>query len=313
MTTFVYKYRVPICMSIALHLAVIILVFVKMPAKGLSFPPVAAPQPAVVQATAVNSAEVAKQIQAIQHEQLMRDHVQQQHLKDIQEKAEAAKEAQASAQAHVEKLKVEQEQMKEAEVLRAKQLAEMNSKAKAEKAKMVAAQKAEEKKILAEQQAEAKKIKAAQALAKKQQLAKKSKELQQKLMAQQLAQENKQLTKLQSSENAQAQTQAETASLVNKYTSKILGVIGDNWNVAPGTSSDLKVQYLIHVAPDGKVISATLVSTSGDPLLDDSAKVAIMKSSPLPVPKDSANFEHFREFRLTLTPQHVKEMSDATA
>lgn len=294
MTAFLYKYRVPIGLSLALHLMVFILVFIKMPSKGMSLASAPPAQPAVVQATAVNSAQVSQQIQAIQQQELIR----QQHERNAEQQAEAAKQARLKAQADVEKLKAEQEQMKEAQVLRAKELAEITRKAKAEKAKMIAEQKAQEKKILA-----------AKALQKKRELAKKSQELQQKLLANQLAQENNQLNKLQSTSTPPATQTQMDPGLANQYTSKILGAIGDNWIVAPGTSKELKVQYLIHLAPDGTVLSASLVKTSGDPVLDDSAKVAIMKSSPLPVPKNSTDLE----IRLTLSPQHVKEMSDATA
>lgn len=305
MLAFLYKYRIPIGLSLALHFTIICLFFVYKPSSGQSLFQTP-PQPTVVQATAVNSAEVNKQIQDIQQQVLRRQNAEQQHLKQVQQQADAAKEAQAKAQENVEKLKAEQEQMKEAKIQRAQELAELQHKAEIQKKKLIA------------EKAREKKMKMAEAVKKKQALAKKSQELQKKLMAQQLAQENNQLNKMQDAEKAQAAkaeaAQAQqNAALVSEYTSKILGAIGDNWNIAPGTSKDLKVQYLIHVAPDGTVLSASLVQTSGDPVLDDSAKVAILKSSPLPVPKDSVEFAHFKEFRLTLSPQRIKDMSGANA
>ena len=47
------------------------------------------------------------------------------------------------------------------------------------------------------------------------------------------------------------------------------------------------------------------LNESGDPALDSSARVAVMKASPLPVPSNSDDFEPFRQFILKVKPENV--------
>ncbi len=122
------------------------------------------------------------------------------------------------------------------------------------------------------------------------------KTLQQKLLQQQLAREKSQLSKVSASQ---------MRGIVNRYKAQILQAIGQYWVVPGGANKQLSSIYLIQLAPGGVVINVKLLRSSGNQALDRSARVAIYKASPLPVPKDPAIFDNFRELRLTVSPKTV--------
>ena len=122
------------------------------------------------------------------------------------------------------------------------------------------------------------------------------KALQDKLLKQQLSSEQNRLAKTQSSQ---------LRGLVDRYKVQILQQIGQYWIVPGSANKDLSCIYLIELAPGGVVINVKLLRSSGNSALDRSARVAIYKASPLPVPKDDALFGNFRAVRLTVSPKTV--------
>jgi colicin import membrane protein len=105
--------------------------------------------------------------------------------------------------------------------------------------------------------------------------------------------------KLQGTETRQSQGE------VNKYKALIVQAISEHWLVPPQANKKLVCELTIRVAPGGLVLDVQVSKSSGDPSLDSSARVAVMKSSPLPVPKNSADFEPFRQFVLKVKPENV--------
>jgi protein TonB len=63
---------------------------------------------------------------------------------------------------------------------------------------------------------------------------------------------------------------------------------------------DLQVEFELRVAPDGAVVSADKVRTSGEPFLDDSAERAIQRCSPLPPPPPNQS-----RFRFIFIPGEI--------
>jgi len=92
---------------------------------------------------------------------------------------------------------------------------------------------------------------------------------------------------------------------VNKYKALILQTISQHWLIPPNSKKTLSAELLIRVAPGGIVLDVQLTKTSGDPALDRSARAAVFKASPLPVPKEADLFESFRQFVLRVTPKNV--------
>ena len=50
----------------------------------------------------------------------------------------------------------------------------------------------------------------------------------------------------------------------------------------------------------------SLIRSSGDPILDRSAQLAIYKASPLPVPHDLVAFNIFKDINLTVRPVNAR-------
>lgn len=191
---------------------------------------------------------------------------------------------QQAAQAEKEKALAEAHE----KILKEKKLVEL----KATQAKL-ALQAAQEKKLkqekLKQEKIKKQKLKQAKIAA----LKKEQATLQQKLMQQQLQSDQHALT--------EATIQANQGA-IDQYKAQILAAIQSNWRISE-VNDKLKCIYVVQIAPGGAVLSAQLQQSSGDSALDQSAREAIFKSSPLPVPHDAALFDHFRRLVLTLSPQ----------
>lgn len=92
---------------------------------------------------------------------------------------------------------------------------------------------------------------------------------------------------------------------VNKYKALVLQAISQNWLIPPSVNKNLSAELMIRVAPGGVVLDVQVIKTSGDEGLDNSARSAVFKASPLPVPKDSNAFEPFRQFVLKVKPKDI--------
>jgi len=102
--------------------------------------------------------------------------------------------------------------------------------------------------------------------------------------------------------SAQAQ---KMQGIIDKYKALILQSISQHWLVPSGVDKNLTTQLLIRIAPGGTVLDVQLVKSSGDDSLDRSARTAVLKASPLPVPTNTDEFEPFRQFILKVKPENV--------
>ena len=103
----------------------------------------------------------------------------------------------------------------------------------------------------------------------------------------------------------QGQQTRESQGEVNKYKALIIQAISENWIIPPAANKKLFCELMIRIAPGGMVLDVQVTKSSGDPALDSSARSAVLKSSPLPVPKDADAFESFRQFVLKVKPENV--------
>lgn len=131
--------------------------------------------------------------------------------------------------------------------------------------------------------------------------AKEMKQLNAKSLEQQMHQQIQQAQQQIASAAHVQQTRGE----VNKYKALILQIISQNWLVPPTVDKSLRAELLIRVAPGGVVLDVQVIKSSGDVSLDHSARAAVFKSSPLPVPADADAFDEFRQFVLRVKPEHV--------
>ena len=115
---------------------------------------------------------------------------------------------------------------------------------------------------------------------------------------QSLSQLNEEI-KLTSTEAHQSQ------GVINKYKALILQAISEQWIVPIGANKKLYCELMIRLAAGGAVLDVQVIKSSGDTSLDSSARAAVLKASPLPVPKDSKAFSAFRQFVLKVKPENV--------
>jgi len=98
--------------------------------------------------------------------------------------------------------------------------------------------------------------------------------------------------------------------LVDKYKALILQAISQQWVVPSHVDKHLTCELLIKLAPGGVVVDVSITKSSGNALLDHSAKTAVFRASPLPVPDDIYSFESFREFVLKVKPENILESTN---
>jgi colicin import membrane protein len=143
---------------------------------------------------------------------------------------------------------------------------------------------------------------------------------QQKKIAQKKIQENFKKTLREQSEKflheqvfneikLQADRLGQSQGEVNKYKALILQAISQHWIVPPQTKKQLFCELMIRTAPGGLVLDVQVIKTSGDLALDRSARSAVLKASPLPVPSKKNEFEAFRQFILKVRPEIILEHS----
>lgn len=93
---------------------------------------------------------------------------------------------------------------------------------------------------------------------------------------------------------------------VNRYKALILQAIRQNWLVPPSVDKEKSLQLRIRLGQNGIVLAVEVSAPSGDPALDRSARAAVFKSSPLPIPDDQAASSAFQEFILKMSPKDIE-------
>lgn len=96
----------------------------------------------------------------------------------------------------------------------------------------------------------------------------------------------------------------EAQGVINKYQALIIQAISEHWLVPPQVNKKLYCLLMIRLSPGGMVLDVQVTKSSGDPAIDSSARAAVLKASPLPVPKGEG-FEPFRQFVLKVKPENV--------
>lgn len=153
-----------------------------------------------------------------------------------------------------------------------------------------------QKKLLEELQAQKEQNKKKKQKALQTEFEKELAEMKAKSLQNQMLQEQQRLANLRA---------AQMKGVVDKYKALILQAIGQHWIVPPNVNKKRYAELLIRVAPGGVVMDVQLMKSSGDEGLDRSARTAVFKASPLPVPSDSDSFDAFRQFVLKVKPENI--------
>lgn len=200
-----------------------------------------------------------------------------------------------------EKIKEKQKEKEELNKIREQALLEQQRAKKEQEKIELAAQKLKiEKQKIEQIKKEKEQQKIAQEKEKKQEmlLAKIKKEQEQKLQNSLLSEERL----LSESKQNQMIRQKE----IERYISLQQAKVSKNWISRENfLGRNLSTKLEIRLARDGRVISASIVKSSGDEGLDISAKNAVLKASPLPVPDDDKVFETFIRYKFTFRPDEL--------
>lgn len=95
--------------------------------------------------------------------------------------------------------------------------------------------------------------------------------------------------------------------IIDKFKAQIIQAIGQQWVIPSHVDKKRTCELLIHLAPGGVVLDVQIMKSSGDLALDRSARAAVFKASPLPVPADIYSFEPFRQFVLKVKPENIMD------
>ena len=76
-----------------------------------------------------------------------------------------------------------------------------------------------------------------------------------------------------------------------EYIAQIKDKIERNWLQPPGTAVGLSCLVRVSQIPGGEVVQAEIRESSGNIAFDRSVEEAVLRSSPLPVPKDPSLFD----------------------
>lgn len=322
MFIFEKEYRASFIASAIAHVVLFLFLFTSVSLNS-SLPYVVksglAPTP-IVHAVAVNQQQVQQAVDKLHEEQLAHERAEAEHIKQLQQQAANAKAEQEAAYQHLQQLKAQQQTQKAQQQLQQEQAA---AKLAALKQQQLNQQQQAATKLAAlKQQQVAQQQKLAQ-LQNAQQLAAKNYQAQQEKLAtlkkQQLtmskqnmqSQDAKDLLAQQLQEEQIQLNQAKAAyiqGIVNKYNALVLQAIYQNWFIPPNTNPKLGVKLQVNVAPGGAVSNVSVLDSSGDKALDQSATMAVYKASPLPIPTNNPNvYKQFQQFSITMTPSESTE------
>jgi len=266
--------RKAVVYAVLVHAALIALIVIGF--RWQSKPATPAP---VIQAQAVNDAEMQKEVERRKRE----------------ERERAAQEAKKKRDA-------EALERKAADDKRRQEQAKLAEQKRADEARRKAAEAAEKKRQDAQRQAEAEKKRKEeqrQAEARKKKEAEERRQAAETGLKDQLAREEK--------ERADAKAKAEQLARAQSELARFEGLIRQkverNWVRPAGWTKGMECVVRVRLIPTGEVVQAIVARSSGNPAFDRSVENAVYKASPLPLPEDKALFEHFRELELRFRPE----------
>lgn len=255
----------------------------------------------IVQAVAMDTQKVAEEVKKLEAKKQAEKARELAHQRELERQAKAAEQKRIQETKRIQDMKLKADA--ELKKLREEKLKET---------KRIQEAKLEQEKLKKEHEKETKRVKELKKLHDEQ--VKLAKARQEKKLAEEKrkAEEEKKRQAAEAAakkakEAALAAAKAEKLQMMqgelNRYKMLILQTLSNNWITPDNVDKQLKVEYEIHIAPGGAILNVTLIKSSGNEQLDRSARAAIYKSSPLPVPKDPDLFNIFRVVHLSVRPE----------
>lgn len=104
-------------------------------------------------------------------------------------------------------------------------------------------------------------------------------------------------------ERVRAEVLAATSAEMGRYQDMIRSKIRHNIVMPPDVLPTAAAEFRVTLLPDGSVLDAVLLKSSGNGAYDEATERAIYKAQPLPIPTDPVLKKRFRELRLTIRPE----------
>ena len=258
-----------------------------------------------IQAVSVDDKLVTQEINRLKEKQARQKQAELDDKKRMMREAEVSRKKLQAEQKRIAALKQEAAQLalakKKQLMEEQKRLAELNEKKKKEEKELA---ELKEKQLRFKQQKELEAKKLTEIKNKKlAELARIESAKEQQIIAE-IAKKQEEARALQAAN--EAREKAEMAGVVDKYKALIINAISQKWILPDNADSNMSSQFRIRLAPNGAVLDVSLIKSSGDSILDRSARAAIYKASPLPVPAETKLFNLFRDISLTVRPGNVR-------
>ncbi len=285
--------RNPLAAAIAIimHLAIILLMIF-----GLDWWEQPEPKrynPEVVQARAVDAAKVDAEVKRLKQAE-----------KSKQEKAATARSKEIKRLEELrKKRKSEEKRIADLKKKRKTQeKAEAKRKIEAKKHKLAAEKKRKAAEVKKRKIAAEKKRKAAEAKKRKAAAEKKRKVAEAKKRKAEAAKKRKLVEQQRAEAEMRTAMEAErNATELERYQAMIQQAVTASWLRPIGIGGGLKCTLRIRMAVGGNVIAAEVVESSGSGAFDRSARAAVLKADPLPVPTGRL-FERFSDINFVFAP-----------
>jgi colicin import membrane protein len=315
------SYKFPVLVSLAIHLVIVLALFVNWGFSGEEKQVVVVPQHIV--AKVVTQDPFAHQKKKALEDQRKKWNEERKRKADLERKkvadekkriAEKKRKAEAKRKAELAKKKAaEQKKKDDALALKRKKEAEKKKQDAAKKAKELAAKKEAEKK--AKELAAKKEQKRKQELAelaelerleaeqkKQEQLAREQKELEE------IEALERQLAELEAQQRASEQ-QSQSRQQQDNEISRILAIIKEavqqNWELPPGHDASLSVTLRLYFQPDGDLRRVETSKSSGDIAMDRSAEQAAWRMGSIYEIRDldAATFQRIQKLNIEFSPE----------
>jgi len=285
-------YKKPFLYALAVHLAVLVVLSINLhlSPQTVSAPP--APPSEVVQATAVDEAQVQAEIDKIRAAERRQKQQEAAHQRALEQKAREAERKRRAEEQRLARLKADREAQARKKREEAKHLAELEQKKKQETERLAALekQKQQEAERLAKLQDEARKAED-----------EKRRQAEQEARRKQIEEEERRLKAEQARVEAATRARNQAESL--KFIAQMQAKVERNWINPLSGQSGLECVIRVRLNQEGKVLLAQVVQGSGNPVFDRSVEAAVLKASPLPLPKDPTIMEGFPELRFKFKPE----------
>jgi len=286
-------YKKPLIYALLVHLVVAIVL-----GANISFDtrpkPVAiqSEQPDIVQATAVDESQVQAEMDKIRAAEARRKNKEQARQDKLKREAQTAQQKRKAEERRLAKIQQQRKQQAKKQKLEQKRLAELEARKQTETKRLAALEKKRQK-----EKAQLEKI---QSEARKAEDEKRRLE-EEAARRKQLKNEQQRLAKEKAKREARQRAVSQKESL--RYIGLMQDKVKRNWINPVANKKALECVVRVRLNKSGKVLLVQVVHGSGNTAFDRSVEAAVLKSSPLPLPKDPTIMEGFPELRFKFTPQ----------